>query len=158
MPDSHNVMCESRLYDGLALDGVSGEIERNPPLAKGNTPKVRRGMNLSPCGPTHRGRRLPGGDLSADLNQNQIGQRNQGRCDAARDQGVVGADVGRPFCEASHIPPIFLCGMVVRNGLVTSGLVTTACRDAGLGKTSDWPSTAVMARGRRPQIMAVDAG
>ena len=38
---------------------------------------------------------LSGRDLSVDLDQNEIGQRNQGRCDAARDQGVVGADAGR---------------------------------------------------------------
>ena len=35
-----------------------------------------------------------GRDLRVDLDQNEIGQRNQGRCDAARDQGVVGADAG----------------------------------------------------------------
>src|SRR5437667_2515013 len=48
--------------------------------------------------------------------------------------------IGRPFCEASHISPVFLCGMVVRNGLVTSGLVTTGFREAGLGKTRRWAS------------------
>jgi len=42
MPDSHNVMCESRLYDGLALDGFSGAIERYPPLPEGNTQSAAR--------------------------------------------------------------------------------------------------------------------
>jgi hypothetical protein len=67
MPDSHNVMRESRLQDELALDGVSGEIERYPPPPEGSTPKVRCGLNLSPPRHTHRKRPLPGRDLSADL-------------------------------------------------------------------------------------------
>ena len=37
---------------------------------------------------------LSGRDLSVDLDQNEIGQRNQGCCESARDQGVVGADAG----------------------------------------------------------------
>src|ERR1700730_9857626 len=66
--------------------------------------------------------------LSAGSNQNEIDERDQGRSDARRDQGVIGADValrierwlegflghfgglgqaGRIFCEGGHIRWIF---------------------------------------------------
>ena len=93
MPDSHNVMCESQPRVVLALDGFSvksGDICRGPE----RRPKLRRRLNLLPCGHTHRGRRLREPDLSVDLHQNEIGQGNQGRCDTACYQGVVGADAG----------------------------------------------------------------
>jgi hypothetical protein len=73
-------------------------------------------------------RRKASGCLSAESNQDEIDQRNQGSADAGGDQGIVGADVGlrierclvgfsghfgglgragRSFCELGHIRPIF---------------------------------------------------
>jgi hypothetical protein len=67
MPDSHNVMRESRPYDALALDGVFGEIERYSPLLEGTPPSTARtepfrraGILIEEGGSTSR-------DLSADL-------------------------------------------------------------------------------------------
>ena len=71
---------------------------------------------------------VPGRHLSAESDQDEIDQRDQGRSDAGGDQGVIGADValrieqwlagflghfgglgqaGRAFCEAGHIRRIF---------------------------------------------------
>jgi hypothetical protein len=57
--------------------------------------KSRRGLNLSPRGQTYPMGEAPSGSrhLSAESNQDEIDQGNQGRADAGGDQGVIGAEV-----------------------------------------------------------------
>src|SRR3979490_1519955 len=104
---------------------------------------------------------VPGRRLSAGSNQNEIDERDQGRSDARRDQGVIGADValrierwlegflghfgglgqaGRIFCEAGHIRGIFFTAWSperVSDLRIGNG---TGFSDAGSGKDRRWVS------------------
>lgn len=88
--------------------------------------------------------------LSAESNQDEIDQGNQGRADAGGDQGVVGADVaprfercslcfvghferlgraGESFCEVDHIG----CGFLLRISWERVGQIRVGNKQ-GLGK------------------------
>ena len=124
-----------------------------------------------------KGDERPNRCLSAESNQDEIDQRDQGCPDTGADQGVVGADIalrierclvgfpghfgglgqaGRTFCEADHIWRFFFNCMVIGNGLVTFGLVTA--RFADRQGTGDGSASSAMAIGERRKIMAVDVG
>jgi hypothetical protein len=178
MPDSHNAVCESRSSRALPLDGFSRRTGRTSKKRSGRT---RRRLNLSPRGRTHLERSLASiCRLSAESNQDEIDQRNQGGADTGGHQGIVGADVGvrierclvrfsghfgglgragRSFCELGHILPIFFAASsservdVIRVGKDKAGGQLGQDRTG----TGDASAGRAMAIGTRPEIVAVDA-
>src|ERR1700694_2445201 len=104
---------------------------------------------------------VPGRRLSAGSNQKEIDERDQGRSDARRDQGVIGADValrierwlegflghfgglgpaGRIFCEAGHIRGIFFTAWSPERGSGFRIGNGTGFSDAVSGKDRRWVS------------------
>jgi hypothetical protein len=96
MPDSHNAYWDFMPMFSLALDGFVAAARPEVGIRRQEPRKFRAGLNLSPPATTYLLDAAASGtrDLRAESNQNEIDQRDQGRCDARGHQGVVGPKVG----------------------------------------------------------------